>query len=185
MVLCPLNLSSVQWGEKRNLRPISIGVILLTGITTAGLAQSVERQALNLMVEGSSPSFGVLFPGVLIFFVGIATTHNGTSYSCVAPISPRKYIFADFKLFRSITAAETSLIVHLSSSHYILHCIRQSISYFICFKGSCIDVFAPGFDILSVCASNVCKDSTSYMVMSGTHQCSLLLSSFDTMYTTC
>ena len=25
----------------------------------AGLAQSVERQALNLMVEGSSPSFGV------------------------------------------------------------------------------------------------------------------------------
>ena len=28
---------------------------------TAGLAQSVERQALNLMVEGSSPSFGVLF----------------------------------------------------------------------------------------------------------------------------
>ena len=27
--------------------------------TVAGLAQSVERQALNLMVEGSSPSFGV------------------------------------------------------------------------------------------------------------------------------
>ena len=27
---------------------------------TAGLAQSVERQALNLMVEGSSPSFGVV-----------------------------------------------------------------------------------------------------------------------------
>ena len=34
---------------------------------TAGLAQSVERQALNLMVEGSSPSFGVFCPG---------TTHN-------------------------------------------------------------------------------------------------------------
>ena len=28
------------------------------GSKTAGLAQSVERQALNLMVEGSSPSFG-------------------------------------------------------------------------------------------------------------------------------
>ena len=27
----------------------------------AGLAQSVERQALNLMVEGSSPSVGVNF----------------------------------------------------------------------------------------------------------------------------
>jgi hypothetical protein len=27
----------------------------------AGLAQSVERQALNLMVEGSSPSVGVVF----------------------------------------------------------------------------------------------------------------------------
>ena len=28
----------------------------------AGLAQSVERQALNLMVEGSSPSFGEFCP---------------------------------------------------------------------------------------------------------------------------
>ena len=27
----------------------------------AGLAQSVERQALNLMVEGSSPSVGDIF----------------------------------------------------------------------------------------------------------------------------
>ena len=27
----------------------------------AGLAQSVERQALNLMVEGSSPSVGAMF----------------------------------------------------------------------------------------------------------------------------
>ena len=30
-------------------------------IKPAGLAQSVERQALNLMVEGSSPSFGESF----------------------------------------------------------------------------------------------------------------------------
>ena len=30
-------------------------------IKQAGLAQSVERQALNLMVEGSSPSFGESF----------------------------------------------------------------------------------------------------------------------------
>ena len=29
-------------------------------VAIAGLAQSVERQALNLMVEGSSPSVGVL-----------------------------------------------------------------------------------------------------------------------------
>ena len=35
----------------------------------AGLAQSVERQALNLMVEGSSPSVGVLLPFFLFFAV--------------------------------------------------------------------------------------------------------------------
>jgi hypothetical protein len=35
----------------------------------AGLAQSVERQALNLMVEGSSPSFGVLFSCSGIFLL--------------------------------------------------------------------------------------------------------------------
>lgn len=40
-----------------------------TAIISAGLAQSVERQALNLMVEGSSPSFGVLFL-VLFYFHG-------------------------------------------------------------------------------------------------------------------
>ena len=32
-----------------------------TTLSRAGLAQSVERQALNLMVEGSSPSFGDSF----------------------------------------------------------------------------------------------------------------------------
>ena len=35
--------------------------IFLRGHQEAGLAQSVERQALNLMVEGSSPSFGDFF----------------------------------------------------------------------------------------------------------------------------
>ncbi len=30
-------------------------------LVIAGLAQSVERQALNLMVEGSSPSVGDIF----------------------------------------------------------------------------------------------------------------------------
>jgi hypothetical protein len=34
--------------------------------TCAGLAQSVERQALNLMVEGSSPSVGAIL--FAIFF---------------------------------------------------------------------------------------------------------------------
>ena len=48
-------------------------------IIRAGLAQSVERQALNLMVEGSSPSVGVYFfaaktttsstPPTIFFFV--------------------------------------------------------------------------------------------------------------------
>ena len=36
---------------------------LFASHTEAGLAQSVERQALNLMVEGSSPSFGESFVG--------------------------------------------------------------------------------------------------------------------------
>ena len=40
---------------------ISIQHFLRTTIKQAGLAQSVERQALNLMVEGSSPSFGATF----------------------------------------------------------------------------------------------------------------------------
>ena len=33
--------------------------VITTNLYCAGLAQSVERQALNLMVEGSSPSVGV------------------------------------------------------------------------------------------------------------------------------
>ena len=36
--------------------------VFLNGHQQAGLAQSVERQALNLMVEGSSPSFGEFCP---------------------------------------------------------------------------------------------------------------------------
>jgi hypothetical protein len=42
---------------------LAIYIDLLAGVVIeqAGLAQSVERQALNLMVEGSSPSFGVFF----------------------------------------------------------------------------------------------------------------------------
>ena len=35
--------------------------VITTNLYCAGLAQSVERQALNLMVEGSSPSVGVLY----------------------------------------------------------------------------------------------------------------------------
>ena len=35
--------------------------VTTTNLYCAGLAQSVERQALNLMVEGSSPSVGVHF----------------------------------------------------------------------------------------------------------------------------
>ena len=34
---------------------------MLITVTTAGVAQSVERQTFNLVVEGSSPSFGVLY----------------------------------------------------------------------------------------------------------------------------
>jgi hypothetical protein len=41
---------------------IAITLFFAVEINTAGLAQSVERQALNLMVEGSSPSFGVILP---------------------------------------------------------------------------------------------------------------------------
>ena len=33
--------------------------------------------------------------------------------------------------------------------------------------GSCIDVFAPGYNILSACASSTCKTTTSYIVESG------------------
>ena len=36
-----------------------IAIFFPPNIKTAGLAQSVERQALNLMVEGSSPSFEI------------------------------------------------------------------------------------------------------------------------------
>ena len=41
-------------------------------VRTAGLAQSVERQALNLMVEGSSPSFGVFLLDDMINFIVIS-----------------------------------------------------------------------------------------------------------------
>ena len=44
---------------------LSFGIVVLTTARThnqqARLAQSVERQALNLMVVGSSPTVGVLF----------------------------------------------------------------------------------------------------------------------------
>lgn len=33
--------------------------------------------------------------------------------------------------------------------------------------GSCIDVFAPGFNIMSACASNACNTVTSYVLLSG------------------
>ena len=48
-------------GDDQYVVWVCIAVFLRARINTAGLAQSVERQALNLMVEGSSPSFGVLF----------------------------------------------------------------------------------------------------------------------------
>ena len=39
--------------------------MILTQATEARLAQSVERQALNLMVEGSSPSVGAFYFSIL------------------------------------------------------------------------------------------------------------------------
>jgi hypothetical protein len=42
----------------KNLAKCQFYYLFLTMCQEAGLAQSVERQALNLMVEGSSPSFG-------------------------------------------------------------------------------------------------------------------------------
>jgi hypothetical protein len=59
----------------------------------AGLAQSVERQALNLMVEGSSPSFGVVFvfgfpdgvkngTYVYMMFLFFAPIRTGLSTNC-------------------------------------------------------------------------------------------------------
>jgi hypothetical protein len=51
------------------LQPIrNIRLLFPRCINTAGLAQSVERQALNLMVEGSSPSFGVFYYGEFEYF---------------------------------------------------------------------------------------------------------------------
>ena len=57
-------------------------------ITTAGLAQSVERQALNLMVEGSSPSFGDFLSGLSFFMRNPHTIQNespGLSFFCGIP----------------------------------------------------------------------------------------------------
>ena len=44
----------------KNVRTCYFVFTLSSLSSEAGLAQSVERQALNLMVEGSSPSFGVV-----------------------------------------------------------------------------------------------------------------------------
>ena len=48
-------------GDDQYVVWVCIAVFFSRVIKTAGLAQSVERQALNLMVEGSSPSFGGFF----------------------------------------------------------------------------------------------------------------------------
>ena len=48
-------------GDDQYVVWVFIAIFFSPYIKTAGLAQSVERQALNLMVEGSSPSFGGFF----------------------------------------------------------------------------------------------------------------------------
>jgi hypothetical protein len=59
--------------EQTILSSVSTYHFLPDVIKRAGLAQSVERQALNLMVEGSSPSFGVLFLCEIFFMTSFST----------------------------------------------------------------------------------------------------------------
>ena len=77
---------------------------------TAGLAQSVERQALNLMVEGSSPSFGVFLPEVVLF--------NAGGFF----ISPAGRLSIDSRLAKSIWPAELATTVYITKNvHYYIY----------------------------------------------------------------
>ena len=56
--------------EKLHLRAISLIISPSPSTSPAGLAQSVERETLNLKVGGSTPPFGYSFKNNLdIFFV--------------------------------------------------------------------------------------------------------------------
>ena len=52
----------------------------------ARLAQSVERQALNLVVGGSSPPVGASF---CVLFLSIFSFHVSLYYYCFLPLIPK------------------------------------------------------------------------------------------------
>ena len=79
--------------EQILLQSVCIYCFLLTHIKRAGLAQSVERQALNLMVEGSSPSFGAFFSWAM------TSERFIYSFSFAAPWSSLRQEFVKLGLF--------------------------------------------------------------------------------------
>jgi hypothetical protein len=62
--------------------------------------------------------------------------------------------------FGSPNAAKTAITVGAST-------IDDEIAYFSNF-GQCIDIFAPGLNIVSSCARTICRDEQSYLTLSGT-----------------
>ena len=93
------------------------------GMVTAGLAQSVERQALNLMVEGSSPSFGVSFSRRSTFSLGrfyrpkafptsSVQSEAGRHYHCHYNLNEFMLIFNNFFYYRYISGTAVTSPQH-------------------------------------------------------------------------
>jgi hypothetical protein len=80
----------------------------------AGLAQSVERQALNLMVEGSSPSFGV-FLFCLKWFISFSSGLLIVPYKYLRSSSARNYTVHVPILFK-IVVSKMTLNINLMTS---------------------------------------------------------------------
>ena len=85
----------------------------------ARLAQSVERQALNLMVVGSSPTVGVLFSTLLVVNYNCAAQHIGGRRGAAA--QQPKQIKAHDRTVRSIVTQSYTGLHRVTQCYTELH----------------------------------------------------------------